>query len=492
VSVTLASLTNGVASTGPLFGGNSVLEYQLTVHDSGPDPTGTITLTDNTPRDALYDTGTATCGNVSGCSVSVVLNPVKITHEATVTYTIKSVVAGSSPVVSFDVLPRQGSLHQKIPDRAHWSGSGCAKRVCLTNLVVVPVVPRPVQLTSLPLNQATVQTGEAVDYSLLVRNKSAVTQANVTVTDPVPAGTAYVSGSASCRGASGCTASESAGVVHYTIASVSPHSHAIHLVFSVTVTSSSASISNTGTWTGDLCVTKASCATNTVKQTVEPGSGVSVTKSSSPTASVNHGGTITYMLTISNSGAFPSGAFVISDGIPPGTTYVAGSATCGSVQGCSASLTNGSVVFNIAGIAPFTIGDMVKFQVNVNPAATGSISNTAIWLGPACVTSSGCPTNTVTLNLGPTSPATLSATGSTTTAPSSSTSSSHSTSPSSGSPGVATSASHGALASTGAGRGVSLLLELGGGLLAIGAVAAVLGIELSRRRGVARAGRRNG
>jgi large repetitive protein len=483
VTVTLSTLVNGVPSTGPLFGGSNVLEYQLAIKNAGSAASSSMIVYDNIPRAASYVAGSATCGSTPGCTVSFTENSIKVTHEGTVTFNISSVAAGATEVVGFQVSTRQGSLHQKVEDLATWHGAGCSRNLCKSNKINIPVIPRPVQLTALPLNGAIVQTAEAIDYILTVKNTSSTAQSNVVVTDPVPAGTTYYSGSATCNGNAGCAVSLSDNTLKWTIASVAPRSKGIKLGYSVSVNSDSGSIKNTAAWTGDLCTGSSPCATNTVAQNATAGLGFEVTKTNSPTSLVAAGGTITYGFQITNDSSVSVtsvDSVVITDAIPSGTTYVQGSASCGtfSSSACSTTFSNDEVKFTITNMPPSS-HDIVSFKVTVNASASNTaIANTALFTGLGfCVTSSGCPTNTVTQ--GGSSP-TTSTTASTSSSTAASTQSTPTTAALTAQPSSSSSSS-GPLAFTGTGLGTTLLAAIGAGLILLATVTLTLASTFRRR-----------
>ncbi len=72
---------------------------------------------------------------------------------------------------------------------------------------------------------------------------------------------------------------------------------------------------------------------------------LSVVKNSAPPSgsTVPRGTTVTYTLTLADSGAAATTPITLSDKVPAGTTYVRGSATCGSAPTCAASQKTGTV-----------------------------------------------------------------------------------------------------------------------------------------------------
>ncbi len=89
----------------------------------------------------------------------------------------------------------------------------------------------------------------------------------------------------------------------------------------------------------------------------------------------------------------------VTDGIPVGTTYVAGSASCGVTPICTASFGSGTVTWTLTSVAPSSTNNLT-FQVTVNAGdANGStISNQGNFTDvntPGCANAATCATNTV-------------------------------------------------------------------------------------------------
>ncbi len=106
------------------------------------------------------------------------------------------------------------------------------------------------------------------------------------------------------------------------------------------------------------------------------------------------GNVITYTITATNGGTGAS-TVSVTDSVPAGTSYVAGSATHGAtITGSSISWTSPTVVAPNGGTASFS------FQVDVTNGSA-AISNTADWTGPGCATSptTPCTTNPVTTDV---------------------------------------------------------------------------------------------
>jgi fimbrial isopeptide formation D2 family protein len=148
--------------------------------------------------------------------------------------------------------------------------------------------------------------------------------------------------------------------------------------------------------------------------------GFTVTKSVSPQSGVVVGSStpIVYTLTATNAGtATTQTPLSVSDTVPTGTTLVAGSPACkGGPPSCATALSGSTITWKVpAGVAPGTVYSLTfSVTANANDAA-GTISNTATWTGPGCL-SAPCSTNTASTTVAA-APATAAATTPTTAAP---------------------------------------------------------------------------
>ena len=134
----------------------------------------------------------------------------------------------------------------------------------------------------------------------------------------------------------------------------------------------------------------------------------SKTSTPAPGSTVSLGQTVTYGLSLANAGNAVASAVTMTDTVPAGTTYVPGSASCGSITACVASFAAGVVTWTgidvpaMSGSTPGTAGPLT-FEVTVNSDDTNGqvIPNFGIFTNentPSC-TGSSCPTNTVQLTV---------------------------------------------------------------------------------------------
>lgn len=134
---------------------------------------------------------------------------------------------------------------------------------------------------------------------------------------------------------------------------------------------------------------------------------LSVVKSSDPVSgsTVALGSTVTYGLVLSNAGTGPATGITVTDAVPSGTTYTAGSASCGGAPGCSVSEANNTVTWTGLTVPPGGSSTAIKlsFKVTVNNSDTSGqvIPNFAVFTNvgtPGCTTGT-CDTNTVTVSV---------------------------------------------------------------------------------------------
>ena len=247
------------------------------------------------------------------------------------------------------------------------------------------------------------EAGTTVTYSIKVSN-TGTTDAVTTVSDTVPVGTSFVAGSIKINGESYYTIN--GGTVDLTTKTADdlsngfvvsiPAGETVELKFDVTINEfygESTKISNIAV-VGD---------TDTEEEEITAYNPVmDLTKEANP-AEVAEGETITYTLTVTNSGKV-DGIAIIKDSIPVGTDFVAGSIKVNGESSCTIKgeivdlttktaddLANGIQV-NVEKNGGTTT---VSFQVTVrvNSGLTDSIKNTAFLVGK---NEDGTPTETPT------------------------------------------------------------------------------------------------
>lgn len=251
--------------------------------------------------------------------------------------------------------------------------------VCLPELVVAKTGP------------LTATVGSNYNYTLSVSNNGvAPTAGVVTVTDILPSGLTFVSGSG--NGWS-CTANGQT-VTCTTSSSVLPASSASIINLTVAPTQTG-SFNNTASVVGggDNTSSPSNTITTVVSNPATPNLVISKAGPSTGTVGVN----FDYTLTVNNTGtASTNGGLVsVTDIIPTGLTFVAGT---GTGWACSAS---GQTVTCITNNVILVNGGS-NIILTVNPTATGTVNNTANVVGGGDNTSSTSNLVTTVINAAPT------------------------------------------------------------------------------------------
>ncbi|MHA7966635.1 DUF7507 domain-containing protein [Paenibacillus sp. CAU 1782] len=317
--------------------GNTVT-YRLDISNTG-NIGATTTIADNVPAGSSFVAGSFT---VNGVAVPGA-NPVAGVP-------IGTVAAGGTSVVTFQVLvnslPSPPQLVDQAtaaytfqpPDGRTVSGSAASNTLTL-----------PVQLPSVTVaksvNLPDAAIGDTLTFTSVVTNTGTAAVTNVVLTDPIPAGTAFVPNSVTVGGASRPGISPASGVAVGTL----PPGASATVTFQVTITSlpspapaqirnqSSVSYSS-GTFTG---ISLSNVTITPVYQAI-----IAIAKSANRTTATL-GSIITYTLGVSNNGNIAA-VVTLTDNIPAGTAFVPGSVTVGGVSQPGASPVAGIALGSIA------------------------------------------------------------------------------------------------------------------------------------------------
>jgi uncharacterized repeat protein (TIGR01451 family) len=262
-----------------------------------------------------------------------------------------------------------------------------------------------------PGNGKSVVPGATIDYTILVKNVG-TSRGAATLTDPLPSNVTLSGTPApACKTvASGDTCSVKVTGTKLVVTVTMASKDSAKIVFDAVVNSN-----DTTTVVNKASITHGPCVSHCSSTVTNPVVVLTVVKGSSPPPGsiVPPLTKVTYTLTATDSGTAPTTPVTLTDTVPAGTTYVSGSATCGTAPGCAASESGGKVVWTPVVVQP---GHpiTVSFQVIVSKGDKNGqkIKNVAVFTNdgtPNC-TAATCLTNTVTLKVTVTSSA---ATGST-------------------------------------------------------------------------------
>ena len=295
-----------------------IITYTIMLMNAGNVPANNVVLTDSVPAGTTFVPGSVV--GASGTPPTLTLaNPIPAGGSATVSFQVQ--VGASLP--NPNPVPNSATVaYTYTVDPANPNGaSGTRDSNTATTQVNAAIVST---VKSADLSYAA--PGDIITYTLVLTNSGNTGANNVVLTDNLPAGTTFVAGSVT--GASGTPptltlnaaipAGDSATVtfkvqVGDTIPVPNPLVNSATAAFTYTVDpqapngAGGSSVSNpTSTQVNGAVVTTVKAVDKTY---AEPGA------------------VLTYTLTLTNSGNTPANSVVITDAIPAGTTFVAGSVT---------------------------------------------------------------------------------------------------------------------------------------------------------------------
>lgn len=421
--------TNGVT----LMPGDGVT-YTITIQNTGNAPATGVTFTDAIPANTTYVPASTT---LNGAAVADVVGPgmpfatganVNTPGEAsgvvnngeTATVTFRVTINNPLPLGVTQV-SNQGLIKgSNIPDTP-------------TNIVVNPVTGNPTLSTVKSVNnltrgaQAPAQSGDLLEYLVVVTNNGNVPATSATLTDAIPANTTYQAASTTLNNAvvpdiAGAMPYVTASEIHSPLAPAGELNvgagNAAYVRFRVTVNAvltppTTTQITNTATAAGQGPNGVLPPATGEVNTPVLGNpvftplkSVVNLTHSS---GAAQPGDILEYTIGVTNTGNIASTGTTLTDGIPANTICIAGSAT---LNGAAAADLPGPIAINSPGspAGELLVGAInqatVKFRVQiVNPLPIGvtQITNQAMVMGvspsgPVGPTPSNLVTTPVTAN----------------------------------------------------------------------------------------------
>ena len=231
-----------------------------------------------------------------------------------------------------------------------------------SNLVKTELMTDAVQAVK-SSSAASLSEGQTATQTITITNNSSATLQNPTLTDTMGTGASYVSGSVTVNGTSRPSDSPAAGIalpdlptgqsatVTYTIqadANITQPQVVNSAQLAYTVTEPSGGTQNFTQNTNDVTISLISTSLGVVK---------SVDK-----AYAASGDTLTYTITVTNTGTVPANSVTFRDPIPNGTRFVAGSVTVNGTSQPNDSPETGFALPDLAAGQSAT----VVFRVTVN------------------------------------------------------------------------------------------------------------------------------
>ncbi|MFT7638807.1 MAG: putative repeat protein (TIGR01451 family), partial [Pirellulaceae bacterium] len=359
---------------------DSPLVYTIVVTNNGPSDATGVTVTDALPAGVTYDSGSADQGSVTESS-------------GTVTANIGDIAVGDSVTVTLNVDVDPGTLGT-ITNAATVAGNEADSVSANNNASESTTVQPEIDLVITKVDSVDpAVAGQTLTYTVGVTNNGPSDATSVVVTDVLPAGVSYQSGSTT-QG----SVAEASGTVTATIGNLASGATATVTIQVLVAASTTGTLINTAQATG--AETESNAANNTASEntTIDRETDLAIAKTAVPDP-VAAGNSLAYTIVVTNNGPSDASGVTVTDILPGDVTFGSGSSTVGSVTNSSGTVTG-------------TIGDLavgasatVTINVDVNSIVVADITNTATVAGNETdlITANNSASVATSINLDPAS-----------------------------------------------------------------------------------------
>ena len=371
-----------VTKTGPTGAGpGTTATYTITLANAGAADAQTVTLTDALPASfpggapmtfvSISQSGgpAFSCTTPAvGASGTITCTAATLPASTSVTFTLVGQVPANAPVGS--TYTNIAGVTTATPDPNPENDSGATTlTVAASDVAVTKSGP------------ATALAGGSATYSITVANNGPDTATNVSVADPLPAGTVFTSMSSTGVPATCSTPPSGTNGTVFCSWPILGNGQSSTLTLNVGIAATVANgttITNTATVSSDSADPNAGNNSSSTSATVSSQADLSAVKSGPATATA--GTTVTYTIAVANAGPSNAAAATLTDTLPAGATFVSLTQTSGPVFSCSTPAVGSGGTVN-CGSASFAAGATAGFSlVATAPAAAPNgtvLSNTA-------------------------------------------------------------------------------------------------------------------
>jgi len=305
--------------------GTSAVLYTITIKNNGPVDATNVQLVDNLPVQALGNSvffnyassspGQGTCSyddpsRVVNCDLGTIAN-----GDVAVVYISSTITVATSLPVTHPENNATVTSDRNDPDTSNNEDTD--------TILINSIKSKSTDMEILKSDSADpVAAGDTVTYNLTVNNNGSNDASDVLVYDTLPPGVTFVSATPE---SGTCGYSSATHKITCALGKIQKNRSKIITVF--VITTEAGTITNTARVSIDIGETDPS--NNTANETtlvLENDTTISVTKSVD-TSTVTSGDTVTYQITIVNTGSYPAEITRITDSLPADFTYITDTTT---------------------------------------------------------------------------------------------------------------------------------------------------------------------
>ncbi len=304
----LADISVAKVATPPAILKGGRTSFAMTVHNAGPSIARSVTLSDTMPAGLSLVSATGTGCGTAGATVTCALGDLAAGGDSLVTVLADGVVNGPWLNTATAATPTTQPIGGGTPD----SGSA--------TVIVGPVAGLQLAKTA----PAQIAAGGDLTWTLAVTNVGPDPASNVTIDDPLPSGTTFVSASPGCAPAT--------AVVHCAVGDLAVGQSTTRTISAtVPLVLADTTVLNTATTAADQGDDHPADNIASASTLVGPSADLGVVKTGPATAGA--GGTVAWTLVATNAGPSAATGVTIVDTLPAGVTFVSATPAQG---GCSA------------------------------------------------------------------------------------------------------------------------------------------------------------
>jgi len=336
------------AHAGLVLSGTPVT-YTLTISNDGPSDAPGVTVIDELPKGTSYiSSDGALCSRHARTIECVLASPLQAG-----TSTIITLVLGINTEVN-GPLTNIAEVSSDIPDNSPDNNVGS----------VTIIVNGQADLSLVKTaSSGDVLAGGRLTYTLTVNNAGPSAANNVVISDTLPPGTSFVS-------SSGASCSEVNNLLDCSIpGAIDASANAVVTVVVGVDSTADGTLTNYAEVSSDAADDPPGNNQDSVLVNVMAKADLSLVKTAS-SGIVFPGDRLTYTLTVGNAGPSVAGSVVISDTLPPGTSFV-------SASGASCSEVNNLLDCSIPGVIDASANAVVTVVVDVDSTTDGALTNYA-------------------------------------------------------------------------------------------------------------------